>query len=180
MSNFVIDTEELRGRPPEPEKVPGTVFRATFPWSPVVLALWPVVLPAMKELADASMGEFTVDDIRDKLWRGPAQLYVVYATDDVPASEGRSSRRAKEEYAGFFTAIVDGPARSFHLWNVYAVEKYRNQEFIGAAYKRIEDNCREQGISYISMGAKADVWDRYLVDKLGYTKTFTTYRKQVR
>jgi hypothetical protein len=125
------------------------------------------VAPFLKEMEDASKGDFTTATLYIQLTNGDIYLGMVYKID----------AQGKEDLAGFFIYRLDVLSRSIHLWVVYILEKYRNTNVTKLGMEWLEDNFSKMRLESVSVGVvKGNGMDAVLRN-FGFSETFTTYRK---
>jgi ribosomal protein S18 acetylase RimI-like enzyme len=145
-------------------------------------AVAPVILPGLKELADASMGEFTAYQVMNDILFGGKQLHLGYADREGIIPEQFQETFAKKlqepakDFVGF--SVID-PLRNagFHIYAVYIMPEYRetNMMQIGLAY--LEGEAKKMGSPFISLATRHDASGAF--SRMGYVETTSNYRKKL-
>lgn len=145
-------------------------------------AVAPVILPGLKELAEASMGEFTAYQVMNDILFGGKQLHMGYADrigiqpEQFQETFAKKLQEPAKDYVGF--SVIE-PLRNagFHIYAVYVMPEFRetNMMQLGLAY--LEAEAKKMGSPYISMATRHDVGGA--LARIGFMETTSNYRKQL-
>lgn len=160
--------------PPKKQKL---VLKAAPPYSPMINMIWPTIKPFVQELADASFGEFTVWDTWLRIFYGPYVLYAGYIVDDIDAYN--AGKPYTETFAGYLIILYDKESKGVHIWQAFILPQFRGVELLKEGYSEIEKEFSKMGSPYMSVSASRKDWHDFL-RSIGYTETYTVYRKAVR
>lgn len=135
--------------------------------SPLVNMVWPTVKPHIEELASQSHGDFTVYDVYKEVFYGSAFLLLGYMVDD----------KKEKKFIGFVIYKLEKTAA--HIWQTFIIPEYRATNVFDLGYRWIESELKKTGAEYISMSIDKGQW-HHSMQKLGYSETFTIYRKRIK
>lgn len=124
---------------------------------------WKAIGPYVEEIAKQSAGEYDPYYVYLELYSERAVLFMGYLDD--PA----------KTFVGYIILKLD--PMSVHLWHVYIVPQYRHTNIldIGAAF--IEKEVRKMGAKSMTFSATRE-WEG-MIERIGFKRTFTIYRKEL-
>lgn len=145
-------------------------------------AMSPVILPGLKELAAASMGEFEPGQIMFDILYGQKQLHIGYAdrTGITPEQFQETFARKLQEPARDFVGFsIIEPLRNagFHIFAVYIMPEYRGSNMMKNGLEYLEAEAKKMGSPYISLSTAHG--NGVAFSTLGYVETTSNYRKQL-
>ena len=145
-------------------------------------AVAPVILPGIKELAEASMGEFTAYQVMNDILFGGKQLHMGYAdrTGITPEQFQETFAKKLQEPAKDFVGFsVIEPLRNagFHIFAVYIMPEFRGSNMMQNGLAYLEGEAKKMGSPYISMSMAHR--NGIALSTLGYVETTSNYRKQL-
>jgi ribosomal protein S18 acetylase RimI-like enzyme len=145
-------------------------------------AVAPIILPALKELAEASMGEFTAYQVMNDILFGGKQLHMGYADrtgirpEQFQETFAKKLQEPAKDFVGF--SVIE-PLRNagFHIYAVYIMPEFRetNMMQLGLAY--LEAEAKKMGSPFISLSTRHDASGAFA--RAGYVETTSNYRKQL-
>jgi len=145
-------------------------------------AVAPVILPGLKELAEASMGEFTASQVMNDLYFGGKQLHMGYADSTGIKPEQFQETFAKKlqepakDFVGF--SVIE-PLRNagFHIFAVYIMPEFRGSNMMKNGLEYLEAEAKKMGSPYISLSTGHG--NGIAFSTLGYVETTSNYRKKL-
>jgi len=145
-------------------------------------AVSPVILPGLKELAAASMGEFEPGQIMFDILYGQKQLHMAYADHSGITPEQFQETFAKKlqepakDFVGF--SIIE-PIRTagFHIFAVYIMPEFRDSNMMQNGLAYLEAEAKKMGSPFISLCTRHDASGAFA--RMGYVETTANYRKQL-
>jgi len=145
-------------------------------------AVAPVILPGIRELAEASMGEFTAYQVMNDILFGGKQLHMAYAdhTGITPEQFQETFAKKLQEPAKDFVGFsVIEPLRNagFHIFAVYIMPEFRDSNMMRNGLAYLEGEAKKMGSPFISMAMRHDASGA--LSRLGYVETTSNYRKQL-
>lgn len=156
-------------------KQPQLVMEQTPCFSPLVNMVWPTIKPCAEELAAQSFKEFDVYDVYKEIYFGSALLFMGYIVDDREAYE-KGDPSVKKTFVGY--VLVKLEKNAAHIWQVYIVEAHRHTNVFELGYAWLEAELKKIGAKQLSMSVSKLHWDN-ACKKIGFTETFTLYRKDL-
>lgn len=145
--------------------------------------VWPVVKPYIEKLAQKSNGEYDIYRIWKDIYYGNVHLYVAYYSEEEVKPENYQEKivhflqTPDKNFVGY--AIVRFEATHAHIWQAYITEKYQNTTALSTAFNYIENTVKDIGAPYISFSTMREGWHG-MSAKLGFTETYTVYRKEIK
>jgi len=145
-------------------------------------AVAPVILPGIRELAEASMGEFTAYQVMNDILFGGKQLHMAYAdhTGITPEQFQETFAKKLQEPAKDFVGFsVIEPLRNagFHIFAVYIMPEFRGSNMMKNGLEYLEAEAKKMGSPYISLSTAHG--NGLAFSALGYIETTSNYRKQL-
>jgi len=145
-------------------------------------AVAPIILPGIKELAEASMGEFTAYQVMNDILFGSKQLHMGYAdrTGITPEQfQETFAKKLLEPARNFVGFSVIEPLRNagFHIYAVYIMPEFRDSNMMQNGLAYLEAEAKKMGSPFISMAMRHDASGA--LSSLGYVETTSNYRKQL-
>ena len=155
--------------------------------------LWHLMKPLVGELAERSLGEFTVDYTYAKVKWGSTNLFYGYIVEDkdkyMEANENVSplenkyrrifNSKTRKEFAGYVLVEFNpNEVKPPHIWQLAIIPKYQNTNILALGSKYIEDEFRKIGCKEITMTAIREGWHSK-APAMGFQETFTLYRKKL-
>jgi ribosomal protein S18 acetylase RimI-like enzyme len=145
-------------------------------------AVAPVILPGIKELAAASLGEFTAYQVMNDILYGAKQLHLGYADRTGIKPEQFQETFAKKlmepakDFVGF--SVIE-PLRNagFHIFAVYIMPEFRGSNMMKNGLEYLEAEAKKMGSPYISLSTAHG--NGIAFSALGYVETYSNYRKQL-
>ncbi|MBI5560575.1 MAG: hypothetical protein HY883_04815, partial [Deltaproteobacteria bacterium] len=124
---------------PAPKKENQLVMEIIPCLSPLLSMAWPTIKPLVEELAEKSMGEFTVFDVYKEIYFGSVTLYMGSVVEDKEAYE--SGEPTKKTFAGY--ALVRLEKNSAHIWQIYIMPEYRMTNLFEVGCEWVEQEVRK-------------------------------------
>lgn len=145
-------------------------------------AVAPVILPGIKEIAAASMGEFTAGQIMNDILFGGKQLHMAYADrtgiqpEQFQETFAKKLQEPAKDFVGF--SVIE-PLRNagFHIYIVYIAPEFRETNMLALGLAYLEGEAKKMGSPYISVSTRHDVAGG--LARLGFVETTSNYRKQI-
>ena len=145
-------------------------------------AVAPVILPGIKELAEASMGEFTASQVMNDLYFGGKQLHMGYADrtgiqpEQFQETFAKKLQEPAKDFVGF--SVIE-PLRNagFHIYAVYIMPEFRESNMMQLGLAYLEGEAKKMGSPFISMAMRHDASGA--LARLGYVETTSNYRKKL-
>jgi len=145
-------------------------------------AVSPVILPGLKELAAASMGEFEPGQIMFDILYGQKQIHLGYADrtgiqpEQFQETFARKLQEPAKDFVGF--SIIE-PLRTagFHIFAVYIMPEFRDSNMMQNGLAYLEAEAKKMGSPYISLSTAHG--NGIAFSTLGYVETTSNYRKQL-
>src|SRR3990167_5283554 len=127
-------------------------------------AAWAQIKAGVEELASASAGEDDAYSVAHSLIFGLSHLYV-----------GRLNN-AEQTFVGFL--IIRYEPQSVHIWQAYIVPEFRKTNVFQMGADFIEREFKKVGAKHVTFSATRE-WGE-TIERLGFTRTFTLWRKAQR
>jgi hypothetical protein len=145
-------------------------------------AVAPVILPGLKEIAEASMGEFTAYQVMNDILFGGKQIHLGYAdrTGITPEQFQETFAKKLQEPAKDFVGFsVIEPLRNagFHIYAVYIMPEFRESNMLSLGLTYLEGEAKKMGSPFISLATRHDASGG--LARLGFIETTSNYRKQL-
>ena len=145
-------------------------------------AVSPIILPGLKELAEASMGEFTAGQIMNDILYGGKQLHLGYADrtgiqpEQFQETFAKKLQEPAKDFVGF--SIIE-PLRNsgFHIFAVYIMPEFRDSNMMQNGLAYLEAEAKKMGSPFISLCTRHDASGAFA--RMGYIETTSNYRKQL-
>ena len=145
-------------------------------------AVSPVILPGLKELAAASMGEFEPGQIMFDILYGQKQLHMGYADrtgirpEQFQETFAKNLQEPAKDFVGF--SIIE-PIRTagFHIFAVYIMPEFRDSNMMQNGLAYLEAEAKKMGSPFISLCTRHDASGAFA--RMGYVETTANYRKQL-
>jgi hypothetical protein len=145
-------------------------------------AVAPVILPGLKELAEASMGEFTAYQVMNDILFGGKQLHMAYADytgitpEQFQETFAKKLQEPAKDYVGF--SVIE-PLRNagFHIYAVYIMPEFRDSNMMQNGLAYLEREAKKMGSPFISLCTRHDASGAFA--RMGYVETTSNYRKQL-
>jgi ribosomal protein S18 acetylase RimI-like enzyme len=145
-------------------------------------AVAPVILPGLKELAEASMGEFEPGQIMFDILYGQKQLHMGYADltgiqpEQFQETFAKKLQEPARDFVGF--SIIE-PLRNagFHIFAVYIMPEYRGSNMMKNGLEYLEVEAKKMGSPYISLSTAHG--NGVAFSALGYVETTSNFRKKI-
>jgi len=145
-------------------------------------AVSPVILPGLKELAAASMGEFEPGQIMFDILYGQKQIHLGYADrtgiqpEQFQETFAKKLQEPAKDFVGF--SVIE-PLRNagFHIFAVYIVPEFRGSNMMKNGLEYLEAEAKKMGSPYISLSTAHG--NGIAFSTLGYVETTSNYRKQL-
>jgi len=145
-------------------------------------AVAPVILPGIKELAEASLGEFTAYQVMNDILYGAKQLHLGYADragikpEQFQETFAKKLMEPAKDFVGF--SVIE-PLRNagFHIFAVYIMPEFRGSNMMKNGLEYLEAEARKMGSPYISLSTAHG--NGVAFSTLGYVETYSNYRKQL-
>jgi ribosomal protein S18 acetylase RimI-like enzyme len=145
-------------------------------------AVAPVILPGLKELAEASMEEFTPYQVMNDILYGAKQLHLGYADrigikpEQFQETFAKKLMEPAKDFVGF--SVIE-PLRNagFHIFAVYIVPEFRGSNMMKNGLEYLEAEARKMGSPYISLSTAHG--NGIAFSTLGYVETTSNYRKKL-
>lgn len=145
-------------------------------------AVAPVILPGLKEIAEASMGEFTAYQVMNDILFGGKQLHMAYADrtgiqpEQFQETFAKKLQEPAKDFVGF--SIIE-PLRNagFHIYIVYIAPEFRESNMLALGLAYLESEAKKMGSPYISVSTRHDASGS--LARLGFVETTSNYRKQL-
>ena len=158
------------------EEIPPSIFN--YP------TVYPLMQTLAKEMADASLGEYTLQDTMLCIKFNPSILYYAYVVPDKEVYLGFDHTRRvtdpkiEREFAGYALVTFNGNAPP-HIWQAAIIPKYYHTNVLDNGFKALlKDLVGKFQPKEITMSALREGWE----DKakgMGFKSTFTVYRKKI-
>jgi ribosomal protein S18 acetylase RimI-like enzyme len=145
-------------------------------------AVSPIILPGLKELAEASMGEFTAGQIMHDILYGGKQLHMGYADrtgiqpEQFQETFAKKLQEPAKDFVGF--SVIE-PLRNagFHIFAVYIMPEFRESNMMQLGLAYLEGEAKKMGSPFISLCTRHDASGAF--SRMGYVETTSNYRKQL-
>jgi hypothetical protein len=145
-------------------------------------AVAPVILPGLKELAEASMGEFTAYQVMNDILFGAKQLHLGYADrtgirpEQFQETFAKMLQEPAKDFVGF--SVIE-PLRTagFHIFAVYIVPAFRDTNMMQLGLAYLESEAKKMGSPFISLCTRHDASGAFA--RVGYVETTSNYRKRL-
>jgi len=129
--------------------------------------IWPDVQELLSKPLEKSLGENTIDDIKNWIKSKIYQLWVILDKEN-------------SKIIGACATQIIHYSRKNHLRMELAATNNNTMDlWIDDWYKATEDFCKKQNISYVEIVAQRDGWIRLLKDR-GYKKYYTVLVKDMK
>jgi hypothetical protein len=142
-----------------------------------------ILQPSIEELVSRTNGEQTYFGVATELYAGTLQLSMIYLDNqNTPPDKEQATVMHKmlaggdTDYVGF--CIFQFWVNSFHVFATYLLPQYRNQGVLGQISAAVESQAHLIGAPYISVAATS-AEDEGMMTHLGYSKTYTMFRKKL-
>lgn len=151
---------------------------------------WSFIKPYVVELANSSLGEYDESRVYLEILDGNSTLFMFYI-DDTPnltqsnfqkvfITKHLGTTTPERNFVGFVVVRYDINAKSMHTWQLYVKEEYRNNKQISEmGIKFLEGHALDIGLTYSTFAASRPAIGA-LARNMGYSETFTIYRKQIK
>lgn len=151
---------------------------------------WRVIKPYVVEIANSSLGEYDESRVYLELLDGNSTLFMFYL-DDTPNLTLENVQEAfitkhlgtttpETDFVGYVVVKYDISGKSIHTWQAYVKDEYRNNKQIAeTAIKFLEGHALDIGLTYSTFAASR-LGMAGIARSLGYSETFTIYRKQIK
>jgi len=145
-------------------------------------AVAPVILPGIKELAEASVGEFTAYQVMNDILFGGKQLHMGYADrtgiqpEQFQETFAKKLQEPARDFVGF--SIIE-PLRNagFHIFAVYIMPEFRGSNIMKNGLEYLEAEAKKMGSPYISLSTAHG--NGVAFSALGYVETTSNFRKKI-
>lgn len=145
-------------------------------------AVAPIILPGIKDLAAASMGEFTPYQVMNDILYGSKQLHLGYADrtgiqpEQFQETFAKKLQEPAKDFVGF--SVIE-PLRNagFHIFAVYIMPEYRESNMMQNGLAYLEAEAKKMGSPFISLCTRHDASGAFA--RMGYVETTSNYRKQL-
>ena len=151
---------------------------------------WSFIKPYVIEVAKNSLNEYDESRVYLEVLEGHSTLFMFYL-DDTPnltlknvqeifITKHLGTVTPEKDFVGFVVVRYDINGRSMHTWQAYVKDEYRNNKQIAeTAIKFLEGHALDIGLSYSTFAASR-LGMAGIARSLGYSETFTIYRKQIK
>jgi GNAT superfamily N-acetyltransferase len=144
-------------------------------------AAWPMVKDDVKEMAEASKGEYTDYQVYQAVYYGQAHLYLGFVdrTGQVPDNQAQAFVANKilngeaKDLAGFMIVRMD--ATAVHLWQGFVKPEFQGENVLELAIEYIKQQAKNTGAPHLSFATYRKGWER-AAKKLGFEETYTIFR----
>lgn len=150
----------------------------------VVDLVFPLMKPYAQDLAEKSLGEYTVYDVYMQARWGTSHLFLGYIVPDVEAYRSMDlmtrilDPKVEKEFAGYVLVKHSFNEKAPHIWQAVIIPKYQGTNILEIGCKYLEEEFRKIGIGEVSMSSLRAGWHDTAA-KLGFAETFTIYRKKL-
>ena len=140
-----------------------------------------IIKPGLEEISGLTNGESSYFGITTELYSGTMQLSMGYIDtqnvtpdkEQMAVMQNVLSDKPDENYAGF--VVLQLLQTSLHVFAAYLLPQFRHGELLQQGFDNIEKQARLLGAPYLSLCTK----EHELVKRLGFSPTYTTYRKKL-
>lgn len=151
---------------------------------------WRIIKPYVVEIANSSLGEYDESRVYLELLDGYSTLFMFYL-DDTPnltlenvqeifITKHLGTKTPEKDFVGYVVVKYDINGKTIHTWQAYIKDEYRNNKQIAeTAIKFLEGHALDIGLSYSTFAASR-LGMAGIARALGYSETFTIYRKQLK
>ena len=151
---------------------------------------WRVIKPYVVEIANSSLGEYDESRVYIELLDGYSTLFMFYLDDtpnltlenvqEVFITKHLGTKTPESDFVGYVVVKYDINGKTMHTWQAYVKDEYRNNKQIAeTAIKFLEGHALDIGLSYSTFAASR-LGMAGIARVLGYSETFTIYRKQIK
>ena len=153
-------------------------------------AIWDLIKPQIKNFADGSAGEYSINDIWQSIYFGKSFIYFLYLSRDEKdieyANRGNEfanllalrylTQKKEKDLCGFMVVRLDPD--SVHIWNAYIYPEYQKTNIFEIGYEAVEKVLKDIGTPAITFSSSRKGWAKK-VEAIGFKEVYTIYRKQL-
>lgn len=151
---------------------------------------WKIIKTYAKEIADSSLGEYDESRVYLELLDGYSTLFMFYLDNtqnitlenmqEIFITKHLGTQTPEKDFVGYVIVKYDAIGKTMHTWQVYIKDEYRNnKQIVEIAIKFLEGHALDIGLSYSTFASTRQGMGG-IAKSLGYSETFTIYRKQVK
>jgi len=127
--------------------------------------LWPYIGPLLNKALERTIGEISLEDIKELLKEQRQQLWIIV------------DEQEREIIGAFTTEIYIYPNQKHLRGHLWGTKKNTLKKWMDSWSEPVEKFCKENGISHIETAGR-DGWTRALQNK-GYKKYYTVLVKEL-
>lgn len=154
-------------------------------------AIWTLIKEQVGKFAEASAGEYTINEVWQSIYFGKSFVYFSYLTKDEKdieyANRGNEfanvlalrylTQKKEKDLCGFIVVRLD--ENSAHIWNAYTYPKYQNTNIFELGYEALEKLLKDIGTPAITFSSNRLGWGKK-IKEIGFKEIYTIYRKELK
>lgn len=147
--------------------------------------VWPVISPAVDDLASASLEEWTAFRVWREIFAGTMHLYMAYVNNQTLITPEKFQEEffgklkdPAREFAGFMLLQIHlGNETAAHIFAVHIQPEYRQSNLLVNGMKFIEREIRNMKAKYISLSTRGEYSEA--MRRFGFQETTVNFRKKL-
>lgn len=145
---------------------------------------WKVIKPYVQKIAGMTQGEYDMYKVWQDIYFGQAHLYMCYeyTGDEITVEKFQEKLIGclKTPDVGFVGyVVIRFEPKCAHLWQAYITEKHQNTDTLKWCFDFTEKVVRDIAAPCITFSTQRKGWSS-MCDQLGFTETYTVYRKELK